>query len=280
MPTKLREKDRDRDKDRERDPDAPKSKNRPRHKSSRSMRKSSTKEGDKSPNRPERSATVTTPPSNRKNSLPKPELERRSSSNPNTPLVSKASLPYPSFSKAHSKEAVGSREDVINARLSYYTPDPTDLDKRREKQAAQEAPISTGVAPPSPPLTTDPVPPEQVERERSPHDVKSTTRKTERKKTDLQKAAEELKRRLGRGGYIGSDRGEATRTPSARSRRDDGDGARDEGRSTMSERRSKPSTPSKTRTRTVTVEDAAPTSSLRKSTSPPPSSLNHTEAPT
>ncbi|KAI4218297.1 MAG: hypothetical protein LQ349_008775 [Xanthoria aureola] len=280
MPTKLREKDRDRNKDRERDADPPKSKERPRHKSSRSVRKSSTKDGDKSPNRPERSATITTPPSNRKNSLPKPELERRSTSNPTTPLGSKTSLPYPSFSKAHSKEAVGSREDVINARLSYYTPDPTDLDKRREKQAAQEVPVGTGVAPPSPPLTTDPLPPADVERERSPHEAKSTPRKPERKKTDLQKAAEELKRRLGRGGYIGSVRGAATRTPSSRSKRDDGDGARDEGVSPPSERRSKPSTPSKTRTRYVTVEDAASTSSLRKSTSPPPSNLDHKEAPT
>ncbi|KAL8768293.1 MAG: hypothetical protein Q9209_005432 [Squamulea sp. 1 TL-2023] len=284
MPTKVRERrdrdrDKDRDKDREWDLDTPKSKDRPRHKSSRSMRKSSTKDAEKSPNRPERSATITTPPSNRKNSLPKPELERRSTSNPTTPSGSKTSLPYPSFSKAHSKEAVGSREDIVNARLSYYTPDPTDLDKRKEKQAEQEAPVNTGVAPPSPPLTTDPVPSAHVERERSPHVVKTTPCKTERKKTDLQKAAEQLKRRLGRGGYIGSGRGEPTRTPSSRSRRDDGDLAKDEGRSTTSERRSKPSTPSKTRIKTVTVEDAASTSSLRKSTSPPPSSLNHTDVP-
>ncbi|KAL8667759.1 MAG: hypothetical protein Q9168_007195, partial [Polycauliona sp. 1 TL-2023] len=282
MPTKIREKDRDRDKDRERDrerdADAPKSKDRPRHKSSRSMRKVSTKDGEKSPNRPERSATITTPPTNRKNSLSKPEIERRSSSNPNTPLGSKTSLPYPSFSKAHSKEAVGSREDAINARLSYYTPDPTDLDKRKERQAEQEVPVNAGAPPPSPPLTTDPVPPVQVEREKSPNEVKSTARKPERKKTDLQKAAEELKRRLGRGGYIGSDKGEATRTLSTRSRRDDGDLARDEGRSPVSERRSKPGTPSKTRAKVVTVEDAASTSSLRKSISPIPSSLNHTEA--
>ncbi|KAL8888659.1 MAG: hypothetical protein Q9192_006141, partial [Flavoplaca navasiana] len=281
MPTKIREKDRDREKererDRERDPDVPRSKDRPRHKSSRSMRKSSSKDIDKSPARPERSATITSPPSNRKDSLPKPEIERRSSSNPTTPLGSKTSLPYPSFSKAHSKEAIGSREDVVNARLSYYTPDPTDLDKRREKQAEQEVPVSAGAAPPSPPLTTDPVPPAQAERERSPHEVKHASRKPERKKTDLQKAAEELKRRLGRGGYIGSDRGEPARTPSSRSRRDTSDGARDEGRSSVSDRRSKPSTPSKSQSKVVTVEDATSTSSMRKSASPNPSNLNHTE---
>ncbi|KAI4241165.1 MAG: hypothetical protein L6R40_004701 [Gallowayella cf. fulva] len=234
------------------------------------MRKSSYNDPEKSPNRPERSATTTTtPPSNRKNSLPKPELERRSSSNPSTPLGSRTSLPYPSFSKAHSKEAVGSREDVINARLSYYTPDPTDLDKRKEKEAEQSVPVNTGAAPPSPPLTTDPVPPIQVERDRSPHDVRTTPRKSERKKTDLQRAADELKRRLGRGGSIVSEREQANRTPSSRSRKDDG-----------AERRSKPGTPSKSKPKVVLVEDVASTSSLRTSTSPPPSSIDHTEAPT
>ncbi|KAL8911776.1 MAG: hypothetical protein Q9171_003109 [Xanthocarpia ochracea] len=284
MPTKVREKDRDRDKDRnrdrERDPDTPRSRDRPRHKSSRSLRKSSTKDGEKSPNRPERSATITTSPTNRKNSLPKPELVRRSSSNPTTPLGSKTSLPYPSFSKAHSKEAVGSREDVINARLSYYTPDPTDLDKSKEKSAGQEVPANTGAAPPSPPLTTDPVSSAQIERERSQEDINTTPRKTERKRTDLQKAAEELKRRLGRGGYIGSDRGEVTRTLSSRSKRGDGSPTKEEERSATAERRSKPGTPSKSRAKAVTIQDVASTSSLRKSTSPPPSSLNHTEAPT
>ncbi|KAL8727078.1 MAG: hypothetical protein Q9166_006265 [cf. Caloplaca sp. 2 TL-2023] len=283
MPTKVRERDRDRDKerdrDRDRDLDAPRSKEKPRHRSSRSTRKSSTKAGDKSPIRPERSLTITTPPTNPKNSLPKPELERKSSSNPTTPFGSKTSLPYPSFSKAHSKEAVGSREDVINARLTYYTPDPTDLDKRRDKQAEHEVPVTTAAAPPSPPLTTDPVPSVQADRDKSPHHVRTTPRKAERKKTDLQRAAEELKRRLGRGGSIVGGRKHVTRTPSSRSRRDDGGVVRDEEPSTTSERRSKPGTPSEIRPKPVTVEDAASTTGLRKSTSPPPSGLNHTEAP-
>ncbi|KAL8814291.1 MAG: hypothetical protein Q9223_006472 [Gallowayella weberi] len=245
------------------------------------MRKSSTKDGDRSPNRPERSATITTPPSNRKNSLPKPELERRSSSNPTTPLGSKTSLPYPSFSKAHSKEAIGSREDVINARLSYYTPDPTDLDKRNAKQAEQAAPMNTGAAPPSPPLTTDPISSIPVERDESPNNVKTTPRKTERKKTDLQRAAEELKRRLGRGGSIVSEREHVNRTPSSRSRRGDGDVVREDERPmTESGRTSKLGTPSKSRSRTVTVEEVVSASSRRKSTSPSPSSLNHTEVST
>ncbi|KAF2429882.1 hypothetical protein EJ08DRAFT_572086, partial [Tothia fuscella] len=42
-------------------------------------------------------------------------------------IVSPRISSYPSFSKAHSKESVGSREDAVNPRLSLYTPDPTDL---------------------------------------------------------------------------------------------------------------------------------------------------------
>ncbi|KAL8953846.1 MAG: hypothetical protein Q9222_000292 [Ikaeria aurantiellina] len=280
MPTKVREKDRDRDKERDRshhkDTDGLRQKDKSRHRSSKSTRKSSSKDIGDSPVRPERSATITTPPSNRKDSLPKSELERRSSSNPTTPHASKTSLPYPSFSKAHSKEAVGSREDVVNARLSYYTPDPTDLDKKR---AAQDVPPNAGAAPPSPPLTTDPVPSADPERDKSPYPSHPTPRKTERKKTDLEKAAEKLKQRLGRGGYIGSDREHTTRSASFRSSRPDGDKTRDDEGSVRSERRSKPGTPSKSRPKVVTVDDVASTSSLRKSTSPPPSSLNNDATP-
>ncbi|KAL8871240.1 MAG: hypothetical protein Q9174_002885, partial [Haloplaca sp. 1 TL-2023] len=286
MPTKVREKDRDRDRERDkdkerlrdRDSDAVRSKEKVRHRSSKSNRKSSSKDAEKSPTRPERSATITTPPDIRKNSLPKTELERRSSSNPSTPHGSKTSLPYPSFSKAHSKEAIGSREDVVNARLSYYTPDPTDLEKRNEKQAQQEVPINTGAPPPSPPLTTDPVAPESISRERSPHNVRP--RKTERKKTDLQKAADELKRKLGRGGSLVNEREEKVRSPSSRSRRGDREVAGDGDGSTMSKERSKPGTPSKSRLKVVTVEDAASTSSLQRSTSPPASNLKYADAPT
>ncbi|KAL8685272.1 MAG: hypothetical protein Q9218_007868, partial [Villophora microphyllina] len=295
MPTKVREKDKDRDREKEkerhrdRDPDAARPKEKSRHRSSRSVRKSSSKDPDRSPNRPERSATITTPPSTRKTSLPKPELERRSSSNPATPYGSKTSLPYPTFSKAHSKEAIASREDIVNARLSYYTPDPTDLDRRKEKDAEQDPPVNAGAAPPSPPLTTDPVPtpdnkressPHEVRRERSPHTTKSTPRKTERKKTDLQKAAEELKRKLGRGGSIVSEREDRVRTPSSRSRRGDRELADDENESTIPDRKSKPGAPLKSRPKVVTVEDVASTSSLRTSTSPPSSNLKHGNAPT
>ncbi|KAI4239780.1 MAG: hypothetical protein LQ352_007779, partial [Teloschistes flavicans] len=274
MPTKIREKDKDRS-------DITRPKEKSRHRSSRSVRKSSyTKDPDRSPTRPERSATITTPPSTRKTSLPKPELERRSSSNPATPQGSKMSLPYPTFSKAHSKEAIGSREDIANARLSYYTPDPTDLDRRKEKQTEQDTPVNPPAAPPSPPLTTDPLPPAEVKREKSPHTAKTTPRKTDRKKTDLQKAADELKRKLGRGGSIVSEREGRVRTPSSRSRRADRELAQDEDKSAQPDQTSKPGTPSRTRAKVVTVEDAASTSSLRASASPPSSNLKHEDAST
>ncbi|KAI4115487.1 MAG: hypothetical protein LQ345_003916 [Seirophora villosa] len=280
MPTKARDKDGDRNKDRERrdrDPDGSRPKDRVRRRSTRSTRKSSSKDADRSPNRPERSATITSPPNIRKASLPKPELERRSSSNPATPSASKTSLPYPSFSKAHSKEAIGSREDVINKRQSYYTPDPTDLDKSKE-DTERDAPVNPGAAPPSPPLTTDPVPPVEVRRDRSTEHVRTPTRKTERKKSDLQRAAEELKRRLGRGGSMISEREEMTRSPSSGSRRVGGGLARGDEPSATSARRSNPGTPSKSRGKTVTVEDTASTSSLRRSNSPRPAALKQAEA--
>ncbi|KAL8760157.1 MAG: hypothetical protein Q9184_003414 [Pyrenodesmia sp. 2 TL-2023] len=283
MPTKVRERDSDRNKDperpRDRDAGSSRPKDKIRRKSSRSVRKSSSKDADRSPTRPERSATITSPPNTRKDSLPKPQLERRSSSNPATPSASRTTLPYPSFSKAHSKEAIGSREEVIKKRQSYYTPDPTDLDKSRKDEVEREAPINTGAAPPSPPLTTDPVPPPPVEarRDRSPNHVRTPTRKTERKKSDLQRAAEELKKRLRRGGSIITEREEKTRSPSSGSRRVDRDFERDDEPPTASARRSKPGTPSKGRPKVVTVEDAASTSSLRRSTSPRPSTVNDTE---
>lgn len=66
-------------------------------------------------------------------------------------LESKTSTPYPSFSKAHSKEAVGSRE-ALRPTLNIFTPDPTDLEASKERRPSREPVI--GEAPPSPPLTS------------------------------------------------------------------------------------------------------------------------------
>jgi hypothetical protein len=66
-------------------------------------------------------------------------------------LESKASTPYPTFSKAHSKEAVGSRE-ALRPILNIFTPDPTDLEASKDKRPSRDAAV--GQAPPSPPLTS------------------------------------------------------------------------------------------------------------------------------
>lgn len=70
----------------------------------------------------------------------------------------RVSLPYPSFSKAHSKEAVLSRDDLSAARHSNpLTPEPTDVgeDVRRSKSAELPRRSSTKKSsrPPSPPET-------------------------------------------------------------------------------------------------------------------------------
>lgn len=214
--------------------------------------------------------------SKRKDSLPKPELERRSTSNPTTPLGSRTSLPYPSFSKAHSKEAVGSRENIVN-RLSYYTPDPTDLDERKEKDEEPENTISGAAAPPSPPLTTDPLPTD-ARSTNSPSASRVRPHKTERKRTDLQKAAEDLKRKLGRRSSIAEEKKVSSRSPSSRSRRAEREASREE--QSTSSRPSKPSTPSKPKPKTVTIEGSESTIGLGRSTSPLPSTLNTTDTPT
>jgi len=58
-----------------------------------------------------------------------------------------ASLPYPSFSKAHSKEAVGSRPA-----LNIFTPPTTDVNASKDKLANAKTTAGSN-APPSPPLT-------------------------------------------------------------------------------------------------------------------------------
>ncbi|PGG97598.1 hypothetical protein AJ80_09675 [Polytolypa hystricis UAMH7299] len=82
-------------------------------------------------------------------------------------LESRTSLPYPTFSKAHSKEAVGSREAL---KLDILTPEPTATDitgendtpsRKRSERAAKTSRPEAGtkrhshhnVPPPSPPLT-------------------------------------------------------------------------------------------------------------------------------
>lgn len=238
-----------------------------RHKSVRSSRKSTSKDRLRS------STTLTSPntPSKRRTSMPVPELEKRPFSA--SPSASKTSLAYPSFSKAHSKEAVGSRDNVASHRLSYYTPDPTDIDQRK-KQSEEEGPNNvTGVAPPSPPLTYLDQPPkaekaEKAERSERTGKVERRTEradrperidrpervdrleKVERKRTDLQKAADELKRKLSRATSVTDEKAERHHSTKSRaSNRDSKDDLR-------SPRRSKTSTPSRPKLKSTIVEDA------------------------
>lgn len=206
--------------------------------------------------------------------MPIPELERRRTTD--SPAASKTSLAYPSFSKAHSKEAVGSRENVVNPRASYYTPDPTDLD--RGKGSGSEAKLNDATnipppprAPPSPPETT-------MDQKVTMEKVKGDTVKKERKGTDLQKHADDLKRKLGRTSSSASDREKERQSHSSRSRTSSVRESGKEGEKvTKSARSSKPSTPSKLRPKVATVEDSVSATSLRRSASSTQSSMVKSE---
>lgn len=119
--------------------------------------------------------------------MPAPALEEGDSSA--SPLGSKTSLPYPSFSKAHSKEDVGSRDNVVNPRLSYYTPEPTDLDKEKGAGLGVGIQNPTGITPPSPPETTV----DQEVREEKPRAEKPKAKKA-RVESPHQEGSEEDKK--------------------------------------------------------------------------------------
>ena len=104
--------------------------------------------------------------------------------------------------------------------------------------------------------------------------------KADRKKTDLQKAAEELKKRLGRGGSIVSDSKSDRHSQTTKSRTSQRDSLKGEDRSTAFSKRSKPSTPSNLKPRPATVEDSFSSTDLQKSASPEQSSITEEETPT
>ena len=195
--------------------------------------------------------------------MPVPVLERRPTTD--SPLASKTSLAYPSFSKAHSKEAVGSRENAVNPRTSYYTPDPTDLDQGKGSGAEAKLSDTTNLpppprAPPSPPETT-------MDQKVTMDKLKGDTTKKERKGTDLQKHADDLKTRLGRKDSSVSEREKERPPHSSRSRTSMRESAKEEDKPTKSAKSSKPSTPSKLRPKVATVEDSASATSLGRSVS-------------
>ena len=205
--------------------------------------------------------------------MPVPELERRPTTD--VPLVSKTSLAYPSFSKAHSKEAVGSRENVTNPRTSYYTPDPTDLDRGKGSATGAKLNDTTNLppphrAPPSPPETT-------MDQKVTMEKVKGDTVKKERKGTDLQKHADDLKRKLGRAGSSASDRDKERPSHSSKSRTSVRESGKEEDKHASSPKSSKPTTPAKLKPKIATVEDSTSATSLRRSASSTQSSMIKSE---
>ncbi len=106
--------------------------------------------------------------------------------------------------------------------------------------------------------------------------VKADAVKKERKGTDLQKHADDLKRKLGRTGSSASDREKERSSNVSRSKTSVREASKEE-KQTKSAKSSKPSTPSKLRTKTVTIEDSASTTSLRRSASSTQSSIVKSE---
>ena len=146
---------------------------------------------------------------------------------------------------------MGSRENVGTQRLSYYTPDPTDLDRTKSQVDANDPAAVTGVAPPSPPLTAA----DQAEK----------GEKVERKRTDLQRNAEELKRKLGFARSTSELK--TSRQPSSKSRSSLRESKTKEDEK-LTLRRSRTTTPSKTKPKPFTMEDSSSTRYPRRSLSP------------
>ncbi|KAL6858165.1 hypothetical protein ACO1O0_005621 [Amphichorda felina] len=168
-----REKDKDRDKDRDKDKD--KDRHREKHRSSRSTLSRLSEAGSEtSSTRRHRSSRKGRDHRDRKDEDRIKKSRSTSASElfggvSTTSLdMPRISLPYPSFSKAHSKEAVVSREDVSSSRRSSipFTPDTTDIgggtggEDERKKERSKSADLTAEPSaskkssrPPTPPDT-------------------------------------------------------------------------------------------------------------------------------
>ena len=225
--SRAREKDRDRD--------------RSRHKSFRTKRKSASRE--------RRGESGVLGESRRRSSMPIPELQRRGSQSSFS--GSKTSTPYPSFSKAHSREAVNSKESNTPKRQSIFTPDPTDLQKSTgEKQSdglsAQANLSPPNRAPPSPPLTATDHPNVVEDKRKDLQQIAEETRKKfreEREARDIKSKSESRRR-------PSSNRNSPWRTSKVGRKNKDDDA---ESPTTSSKSR----TPTKMRAKHVTVEDSS-----------------------
>ena len=146
----VREQSRDRDRDREKDRDHNRHRP-PCRASNKDDRETEREHGGYYSN----SSASSTPKATKRVTMVLPEMQRRKESG--SAVNSRPqSIPYPSFSKAHSREAVGSAESLKQNPL---TPETTDLGRAHNtknappKTASRAAP-TTG-APPSPPLTAE-----------------------------------------------------------------------------------------------------------------------------
>ena len=153
-----RRKDYDRDRDRE-STSSSKDKHRSSAKHSSSTlrlhkRRSASKEGERERDSPR---STTSDRSGRKVSVVVPEMDRRTSGSGG--VEARPTSSYPTFSKAHSREAVGSREEIGSTRSGPHTPEPTDLgqenDTRRNSTPANASGPMPSRRPPSPPLTAE-----------------------------------------------------------------------------------------------------------------------------
>ena len=188
--------------------------------------------------------------------------------------------------------------------MSCFTPDPTDLDKAVAESDDGEKANTTGAAPPSPPLTTvEQVAQEDQETETasavednskkaSPISIKVARKRssskifkedrgvrTERKGTDLQKKADETSRRLQGKSSTLSDRKSDRQSPLPRPRNSHRE-SKQEAKNVYPERTSKPGTPSKLKPQSVTVDDAASSTTYPKTASIVSSSITGTETTT
>lgn len=213
---KVRERDSVKDKDKDKDWDRDRNQHRPSHgtkKGNSSTATTKSKEKDQERNRePERdkptdsrSSLTSTSSSSRKKkrraSMPGSDTVTGRSSAAASFLESRTSLPYPSFSKAHSKEAVGSKEQFPK-KFSILTPDPTDLDEAEKGKRARDnnhkttrnglesngRTQSSNDAPPSPPLTS-------MEQQQSPRkgDTPENSSKTAEEKTKSREGKSKVK---------------------------------------------------------------------------------------
>ncbi|KAK5737451.1 hypothetical protein LTR17_006678 [Elasticomyces elasticus] len=139
----------------ERDPDSAKIKSTHKSSSTRNLhrKRSTSRERDRDRDRDSpRSSILGERSSRKKVEMVVPEMERR----PESSSEVKPRMSYPTFSKAHSREAVGSMEDVRNTKP--LTPAATDMsspEKSRRRASTPVKAVPPTNPPPSPPLTAD-----------------------------------------------------------------------------------------------------------------------------